>query len=142
MANCYEGPFLPVVAENSVRSENTGVPTIHEIMVATTMTSLFVAFFALVTSSFRTRAALQAEILALRHQLAVLQKNAPRRLRLHRCDRLLWVVLYRLWSGWRRCLEIVEPDTVLRWHRRAFAWHWTRTAGALAHAESTGLDVR
>jgi hypothetical protein len=41
----------------------------------------------------------------LRHQLAVFQKNAPRRLRLHRCDRRLWVVLYRCWSGWRRCLE-------------------------------------
>jgi hypothetical protein len=73
------------------------------------MSSLFVALFALVASSFRTRAALQGEILALRHQLAVCQKNAPRRLRLHRCDRLLWVVLYRFWSGWRRCLEIVQP---------------------------------
>jgi hypothetical protein len=47
------------------------------------MSSLFVALFALVASSFRTRIALQAEILALRHQLVVLQKNAPRRLRLH-----------------------------------------------------------
>jgi hypothetical protein len=120
------GPILPVVTENSVRSENTGVPIIREIMVATTMSSLFVAFFALIASTFRTRAALQTEILALRHQLAVFQKNAPRRLRLHRCDRLLWVVLYRCWSGWRRCLEMVRPDTVLRWHRRAFAWHWTR----------------
>jgi len=46
-------------------------------MVATTMSSLFVALFALVTASFRTRAALQAEILALRHQLVVFQKNAP-----------------------------------------------------------------
>jgi len=82
-----------VVTENSVRSENTGVPIIREIMVATTMSSLFVALFALVASSFRTRAALQTEILALRHQLAVFQKNAPRRLRIHRCDRLLWVVL-------------------------------------------------
>jgi hypothetical protein len=72
----------PVHTENSVRSENTGVPTIREIMVDTTMSSLFVAFFALIASTFRTRAALQAEILALRHQLAVLQKNAPRRLRL------------------------------------------------------------
>jgi len=90
------------------------------------MSSLFVALFALVASSFRTRAALQAEILALRHQLAVFQKNAPRRLRLRRCDRLLWVVLYRFWSGWRRCLQMVQPATVLRWHRRAFAWHWTR----------------
>jgi hypothetical protein len=112
----------PVVAENSVRSENTRVLIIREIMVATTMSSLFVAVFALLASSFQTRAALQAEILALRHQLAVFQKNAPRRLRLHRGDRLLWVVLYRFWSGWRRCLLMVEPDTVLRWHRRAFAW--------------------
>jgi hypothetical protein len=80
-----------VVTENSVRSENTRVPTIREIMVATTMSSLFVALFALLASSFRTRAALQTEILALRHQLAVFQKNAPRRLRLHRCDRLLWL---------------------------------------------------
>jgi len=116
----------PVVTENSVRSENAEVPIIREIMAATTMSSLFVALFALVASSFRTRSALQAEILALRHQLAVLQKNAPRRLRIHRCDRLLWVVLYRFWSGWRRCLQMVQPATVLRWHRRAFAWHRTR----------------
>jgi hypothetical protein len=100
-----------MVTENSVRSENTGVPTIREIMVATTMSSLFVAFFALIASTLRTRAALHAEILALRHQLAVFQMNAPRRLRLHRCDRLLWVVLYRCWSGWRRCLEIVVTET-------------------------------
>src|SRR2546429_9105263 len=53
-------------------------------MAATTMSSLFVTLFALAASSFRARAALQAEILALRHQLAVFQKNAPRRLRPHR----------------------------------------------------------
>ena len=128
--------------ENSVRSENAGVPTIREIMVATTMSSLFVALFALVASSFRTRAALQAEILALRHQLAVCQKNAPRRLRLHRCDRLLWVVLYRFWSGWRRCLEIVRPDTVLRWHRRAFAWHWTRKSRRLPGRPEVAANIR
>ena len=121
----------PVVTENFVRPENREVPIIRETMVATTMNSLFVALFALVACSFRTRATLQAEILALRHQLAVFQKNAPRRLRLHRCDRLLWVVLYRFWSGWRRCLQIVQPDTVLRWHRRAFAWHWTRKSRRL-----------
>jgi hypothetical protein len=85
---------MPVHTENSVRSENAGVPTIREIMVATTMSSLFVALFALVASSFRTRAALQAEILALRHQLAVCQKNAPRRLRLHR-----WSSPARTWAS-------------------------------------------
>jgi hypothetical protein len=55
------------------------------------MSSLFVAFLSLVASSFLTRAALQAEILALRHQLTVLQKNAPRRPKFaclpHRSDR-------------------------------------------------------
>ena len=52
-----------VITENSLRSENTEVPNICEIMVATTMSSLFVALFTLAASSFRTRAALQAEIL-------------------------------------------------------------------------------
>ena len=131
-----------MVTENSVRSENAEVPIIREIMVATTMSSLFVALFALVASSFGTRAALQAEILALRHQLAVLQKNAPRRLRLHRCDRLLWVLLYRFWSGWRRCLQMVQPDTVLRWHRRAFAWHWTRKSRRRPGRPEVAANIR
>jgi hypothetical protein len=65
---------VPVATENPIRPENTEVLIIREIMVATTMSSLFVALLA---SSFRTRAALQVEILALRHQLAVFQKNAP-----------------------------------------------------------------
>jgi hypothetical protein len=73
----HSSRLLPVVTENSVRSENTGVPAIREIMVATTMSTLFVALFALIASNFRTRAALQAEIFALRHQLGVFQKNAP-----------------------------------------------------------------
>ena len=64
-----------VVTENYVRFENAEVPIIREIMAATTMSSLFVALFALVASSFRTRAALQTEILALRHQLAVFQRT-------------------------------------------------------------------
>ena len=81
-------------------------------MVAPTMSSLSLALFAFVASSFRSRSALQAEILALRHQLAVFQNNVPRRLRLHHGDRLLWIVLLRVWSGWRRCLHLVQPDTV------------------------------
>ena len=120
-----------MLTENSVRSENAEVPIIREIMVATTMSSLLVALFALVASSFRTRAALQAEILALRHQLAVFQKNVPGRLRIQRSDRFLWVLLFRFWSGWRRCLLMVQADTVLRWHRRAFAWYWTRKSRRL-----------
>ena len=75
------------------------------------MNPTLVSLFALVVSRFRTRAALQAEVLALRHQLAVLQANAPRRLHLQRSDRLLWILLSRLWSGWRTCLHMVQPAT-------------------------------
>jgi len=70
--------------------------------------------------------ALQAKILALRHRLAGLQRQAPHRPRLRPVDRLLWVVLSRVWPGWRSAVQIVTPDTVVRWHRRAFAlaWRW------------------
>jgi len=106
------------------------------------MSSLFVALFALVTSSFRTRAALQTEILALRHQLAVFQKNAPRRLRLQRCDRLLWVLLSRWCPGWRRSLQIVRPDTVIAWHRRAFARYWTRKSRPRPGRPNVPAEIR
>src|SRR5260370_16604226 len=93
---------LAVLNENSVRSENAEVTIIRAIMVATTMSSLFVALFALVTSSFRTRASLQAEILALRHQLAVFQKNAPHRLRLQPSHHLFLVLFSPFSSASRR----------------------------------------
>ena len=106
------------------------------------MSSVLVGFFALLASSFRTRAALQAEILALRHQLAVLHKNSPRRLRFQRSDRLLWVLLSRFWSGWRPCLQIVQPATVVRWHRRAFAWYWTRKSRRRLGRPEVAAEVR
>ena len=73
--------------ENSDRFENAEGTTIRGKMVASTMNSVLVALFALFASSFRDRVALQPEILALRHQLAVLHKNTPPRLRLKRSDR-------------------------------------------------------
>jgi hypothetical protein len=80
-----------VLTKDSVRSENTGVPAIREIMLATYDELFFRRPFRFSSLQFRTRAALQAEILVLSHQLAVCQKNVPRRLRFHCCDRLLWV---------------------------------------------------
>lgn len=90
------------------------------------MNSVLIAFLAVLASSLRTRAALQAEILALRHRLTVLQANAPRPLRLRRSDRVLWVLLSRWFPSWRQYLRIVQPATVIAWHRRAFARYWTR----------------
>src|SRR5437879_1700777 len=113
-----------VDTEKPVRTENTGFGSVREIIIVSTMTSFFIALLALVASTFRTRAAQQAEIVALRHQIAVLQRSSPRRLRLKQADRLLWILLSRLWPGWRRCVYIVKPDTVIRWHRTAFSRYW------------------
>ena len=88
------------------------------------MTALLVAVLAAFRASIRSRLELEAEILALRHQLVVLQRPAPRRPRLRRADRLLWVLLSRIWPNWRRAVLIVTPDTVVRWHRRGFALYW------------------
>ncbi len=76
---------------------------------------------------FRARAVLQAEILALRHQLLVLQRSSrPHKLRLGWADRVLWVWLSRFWNDWRSALLIVKPETIVAWHRRGFRLYWTR----------------
>lgn len=64
-------------------------------------------------SCVRSRAALQLEVLALRHQLQVLQRSRPRRLRLAQADRLLWVWRSNVWTEWRAALVIVKPETVI-----------------------------
>src|SRR3984885_10147397 len=106
------------------------------------MSSVFVAFFSLVASSFRTRAALQAEILAFRHQLTVLQKNAPPRLRFQRSDRLLWGFALAMVARVGRSLYIVRSDTVIGWHRRAFAWYGTRKSRQRLGRRNVPAEIR
>src|ERR1700704_6156975 len=81
--------------------------------------------FATLSSIFRSRAALQLENLALRHQIGVLQRSARKHPRLTPVDRLLWVWLSRVWSGWGSALAIVHPETVIAWHRAGFRLFWT-----------------
>jgi len=84
----------------------------------------FVAVVAALRSTVRSRLELTAEILAFRHQLVVLRSQARKRLRLRRTDRWLWVLLSRVWTGWREVVQIVTPDTVVAWHRKGFALYW------------------
>jgi len=80
----------------------------------------------------KARRELALENLALRHQLAVLQRRRPDRPLLTRWDRLLWVWLSKTWPGWTRLLVVVQPDTVIRWHRSAFKlyWRWKSRRGS------------
>jgi len=97
--------------------------------------------------TIRSRLELAAEILALWHQLAVLQRAAPKRPRLRSLDRLHWVLLSIVWPNWRQAVQIVTPATVVRWHRRAFAayWRWnsrSRRIGRPALASDLRVLIR
>ncbi len=74
-------------------------------------------------STLRSHQALAIENLALRQQLAVLKHRHPRP-RLTDADRLFWVVMSQIWVDWRESLHIVQPETVVRWHRQGFRYYW------------------
>jgi hypothetical protein len=82
--------------------------------------SVVVSLFDSLRLLVRSRAALQLEIIALRHQLAVVNRSRRQRLRLTSADRLLWAWVSRLWCGWHSAIHIVKPETVIAWHRRDF----------------------
>jgi putative transposase len=86
--------------------------------------SVFTALLTTLRDCGRSRAILQLEILALRHQLHVLERSHGRRPRLTLFDRLLWVWFSRVWSQWRSVLVIVKLETVISLHRRGFRLYW------------------
>ncbi len=93
------------------------------------MKEVLLAVFASVRASLRSRAALQLEVLALRHQLAIYQRRDARA-HTKVADRLLWAWLSRTWTGWRHVLVFVQPSTVIAWQRRRFRDHWARLSRA------------
>ena len=95
------------------------------------MFTLIRLLFGSLASCVRSRAALAAEILALRHQLLVLERSRLARLPLTPWDRALWALVLRRWSRWRDSLVLVKPETVIAWHRRAFRlfWRWKSRGG-------------
>jgi putative transposase len=85
--------------------------------------NLFPALLVLFRTLFASRLELVAENLALRQQLAVLNRTAKRP-KLQFQDRLFWATLSSLWKNWRSALIIVKPETVVRWHRQGFRLYW------------------
>ncbi len=83
------------------------------------------AIFSTLCVTLRSRSELVLEILALRQQLAILKERRPRP-RLSSTDRLFWTLLSRFWNHWRRALLLVQPETVVRWHKAGFRlfWRW------------------
>ena len=88
------------------------------------MKTLLLIIATLISSLFKSRSTLAAENLALRQQLATLRLSGKRPT-FTWSDRLFWVLLSKIWSRWKEVLCIVQPETVVRWHRDGFKLYWT-----------------
>ena len=85
---------------------------------------MFTALLASLSATIRCRAALQLEILALRHQIGILQRSVKRP-KLTPADRFLWAWLCTVWQDWKSGAFIMKPATVIGWQRKGFRLFWT-----------------
>ena len=91
---------------------------------------------------FRSRAALEAEILVLRQQIVVLRRTAPKRLRFNALDRLIFVGLSQMFPNVRQTLAIVKPQTIVRWHRAGFRAYWRWRSRSRPGRPKVALEIR
>ena len=95
-----------------------------------------------VVGLFRSRTVLEAEIVALRRQLNVLRRKAPKRFVFSNFDRLVFASLYRLVPGVLNALAIVNPEKVIRWHRAGFRLFWRWKSRSRGGRPKVPLEIR
>jgi len=107
------------------------------------MIQVFGVLIAISTRLICSRRDLLLENLALRQQLQVLVRSRPRQ-RMTLPGRFFWVTLSRFWSGWKRALLIVRPETVVGWHRAGFKlyWKWISRKHGKVGRKSTSKELR
>src|SRR5713101_7842651 len=108
------------------------------------MRDLFRLIVWAVVDLFRSRAAIEAEILTLRQQIIVLRRTTPKKQSFGAIDRLVFVGLYRLFPRVLDALAIVRPETVIKWHRAGFRfyWHWeVATSGWPANSSAGNMQT-
>lgn len=94
-------------------------------MLSPTLDKLKVMFW-LIGGLFRSHASLEAENAVLRHQINILRRQFPKKPAFINFDRLIFAVLYRWIPRTLDGLVIVQPETVVRWHRAGFRAFWRR----------------
>src|SRR5205823_6221828 len=113
----------PVLAQNLHRGER-GWRFSRAGRTVTVMVTILFAVVSIFVFRFRSRAALELKLLALQHQLAVLRRQRPGQPQLSSLDRLLWVLLYRIWPKVIDAMVLIKPATVVEWHRKGFRYYW------------------
>jgi len=95
-----------------------------------------------VVDLFRSRVAIEAEILALRQQIIVLRRTAPKKQTFGAIDRLVFVGLYRVFPRVLDALAIVRPGTVIKWHRAGFRLYWRWKSRPRGGRPTVSLEMR
>ena len=90
----------------------------------------------------KCRADLQAENLMLRHQICVLRRSTSKRVRTTRIARLSFVWLYRLWPTSIGAVQIIHPNTLVRWHRQGFRAYWRRKSRSHGGRPKVSAELR
>ena len=98
--------------------------------------------FNLIRATVRDREALVAENLLLRHQPGVLARPTRRRPRLCARNELFWIVVRTLCRDWRRHLVVVQPESVIRWHRQGWRLFWRRRSRGPIGRPRLSAEVR
>jgi hypothetical protein len=93
-------------------------------------------------SPLKSRARLEAEIVFLRHQLNLLRRRVPGKPRLTPADRLFFVWVYRLVPSLLNAAVIIQPDTIVRWHRAGFRSYWRRKSHSRGGRPKVSAKVR
>ena len=106
------------------------------------MSSFLGLLLHVLASPFKSQARLEAEIVFLRHQLNLLRRRRPAKPRLTKADRLLFVWLYRLVPSLLSAAVIVQPDTIVRWHRSGFRSYWRWKSRRLGGRPKVPIEVR
>jgi putative transposase len=107
------------------------------------MITILSALLSLLSFRLRSRASLELEVVALRHQVAVLRRQRSGRLRLFCTDRLLWVWLYRVWPRALQAMVLVKPATVVQWQRKGFRLYWRwRSRSRQIGRPKTSTEIR
>jgi len=106
------------------------------------MVELLCFFLAVLAAPFKSRRRLEAENVALRHQLIILRRKVPGRVHLTNGDRWFLVQLYQLFPSILQVLTIIRPETLVRWHRAGFRSYWHWKSGWRGGRPRIGSDLR
>src|SRR6266403_3212754 len=106
------------------------------------MIGFLILLLHVLVSPFKTQARLEAEIVLLRHQLNVLRQRFPSKPRLTAADRLIFVWLYRLFPSLLNAITIVQPETIIRWHRAGFRLYWRWKSRSRGGRPKVPIEIR